>query len=89
MKSELFRKQDYRSAIREHTCVADLLNDLQNCIREGELEEATLCVRDITRSVEELKRLVAKSKQEQQLIALVQKLADANINITVVQRHVQ
>jgi hypothetical protein len=89
MKQDLFRKQDYRSAIREHACIVDGMNDLQDCLREGELEEATLCLKDINKSLEELKRLVEKEQQEKNLRAIVQKLVDANINITVVQRYVQ
>lgn len=89
MKQELFRIQDYRSALREHASIVDGMNDLQDCLREGELEEATLCLQDITRSLEEIKRLVVKEQQEKHLRAIVQKLMDANINITVVQRYVQ
>lgn len=87
MKPELFRKQDYRSAVREHASILDCGKAIEDCVKTGDLNEALMLVRDINNSLETLKRLAEKKMVEDNVRSLLDQLVAAGVNVMVVKRH--
>lgn len=89
MRQELFKRQDYHAALREHASIMDCGKAIEDCVQTGDLEEALLFVRDINKSLETLKKLAEKKQIEDQVKSLLDKLVAAGINVMVVKRNVQ
>lgn len=89
MRQELFRKEDYHQALREHASIMDCGKAIEDCVQMGDLEEALLFVRDINKSLEMLKKLAEKKQVEDQVKSLLDQLVAAGVNVMVVKRHVQ
>ncbi|MDI2588087.1 hypothetical protein OR571_13415 [Psychrobacillus sp. NEAU-3TGS] len=87
MKPELFRREDYHAALREHASIMDCSKAIEDCVRCGDLKEALMFVRDINKSLEVLKRLAEKQKKETEMKQLLDRLVAAGINVMVVRRH--
>jgi hypothetical protein len=88
MRQELFRKQDYHSALREHASILDCGQAIEDCMKTGDIREALMFVRDINNSLETLKRLAEKQKRENEMKQLLDKLVAAGINVMMVKRNV-
>ncbi|WP_144511534.1 hypothetical protein [Bacillus sp. FJAT-22090] len=88
MRQELFRKQDYHEALREHSSILDCSKAIEDCVKSGDLNEALLFVRDINKSLEALKRLAEKKVAGDQVKSLLDQLVLAGVNVMVVKRHV-
>lgn len=89
LRPELYRKQDYHTALREHASILDCTKAVENSIQSGELEEAQLFVKDINKSLEALKQLEKKKQQENDMKLLLERLVAAGIDVMVVKRYVQ
>lgn len=89
MKPDLFRKQDYHAALREHASILDCGKAIEDCVKTGDLEEALLFVRDINKSLETLKVLADKKKMDLKVKSMLDQLVAAGIDVMVVKRHVQ
>lgn len=87
MRQELFRKQDYHAALREHSSILDCSKAIEDCVRTGDLKEAVMFVRDMNNSLEALKRLAEKKVKENEMKLLLEQLIAAGINVMVVRRH--
>ena len=87
MRQELFRKQDYHTALREHASILDCGKAIEDCVKTGDLEDAVHFVRDINNSLVVLERLADKQKKEIEMKQLLNRLVAAGINVMVVKRH--
>lgn len=89
MRQELFRNKDYHTALREHASILDCGKAIEDCMKTGDLEEALMFVRDINKSLEELKRLAELKQREKEMKRMLDRLVAAGINVMVVKRNVQ
>ena len=89
MRPELFKKEDYHIALREHASILDCGKAIEDCVKTGDLKEALMYVRDINNSLETLKKLAEKKMTEDNIKTLLDQLVAAGVNVMVVQRHVQ
>ncbi|TQR21825.1 hypothetical protein [Psychrobacillus vulpis] len=89
MRQELFKKEDYRNALREHVSILDCLEGARNCLQEGEFEKTLLFIKDINKSLDVLLKLAEKQKHEKEMKELLNRLVLAGIDVMVVKRHVQ
>lgn len=89
MKPDLFRKQDYHAALREHASILDCAKAIEDCVKTGDLEEALLFVQDINKSLETLKGLADKKKMDLKVKSMLDQLVAAGIDVMVVKRHVR
>lgn len=89
MNKELFKKEDYHSALREHASILDCGKAIEDCVKTGDLKEALMLVRDINNSLETLKRLAEKKMVEDNMKTLLDQLVAAGFNVMAVKRHVQ
>lgn len=87
MKQELFRKQDYHAAIREHASILDCGKAIEECVKTGDLKEALMFVQDINNSLETLKRLAERKMVDDKVRSLLDQLVAAGVNVMVVKRH--
>ncbi|MFJ8064868.1 hypothetical protein ACIQYS_09565 [Psychrobacillus sp. NPDC096426] len=87
MRQELFRKQDYHAALREHASILDCSKAIEDCVRTGDLKEALMFIRGMNNSLEALKRLAEKKVKENEMKLLLDQLVAAGINVMVVRRH--
>lgn len=89
MNQELFKKEDYHAALREHASILDCGKAIEDCVKTGDLNEALMLVRDINNSLETLKRLAEKKMAEDNIKSLLDQLVAAGVNVMAVRRHVQ
>ena len=89
MNQELFKKEDYYTAIREHASILDCGKAIEDCVKTGDLKEALMYVRDVNNSLETLKRLAEKKMADDKIKNLLDQLVAAGINVMVVKRYVQ
>ncbi|GGA31356.1 hypothetical protein FG382_08260 [Psychrobacillus lasiicapitis] len=86
MRQELFRKQDYHAALREHASIIDCGKAIEDCMRTGDLKEALMFVRDINKSLEALKSMAVKKQLDVKVKSLLDELVAAGVNVMVVKR---
>lgn len=89
LREDLFKKEDYHAALREHASILDCSKAIEECLKTGDLEEALLLVRDINKSLETLRNLANRKMLESQMKGLLDDLVAAGVNVMVVKRHVQ
>ncbi|MEK3974715.1 hypothetical protein [Psychrobacillus sp. FSL K6-1267] len=89
MRTDLFKKEDYHAALRERASILDCSKAIEDCVKTGDLEEALLFVRDITKSLETLKNLANRKMLEIKMKGLLDEFGAAGINVMVVKRNVQ
>ncbi|MER2169897.1 MAG: hypothetical protein ABS938_04590 [Psychrobacillus psychrodurans] len=89
MNQNLFKKEDYHAALREHASILDCGKAIEDCVKTGDLKEAFMLVRDINNSLETLKRLAEKKIADDNIKSLLDQLVAAGVNVMVVRRHVQ
>lgn len=89
MKPELFKKEDYHTALREHASILDCGKAIEDCVKTGDLKEALMYVRDINNSLETLKKLAEKKMMDDKVKRLLDQLVAAGVNVMVVRRHVK
>lgn len=89
MKPELFKKEDYHAALREHASILDCGKAIEDCVKTGDLKEALMYVKDINNSLETLKRLAEKKIANDRVKCLLGELVAAGVNVMVVKRHAQ
>lgn len=88
MNQNLFKKEDYHAALREHSSILDCGKAIEDCVKTGDLKEALMLVRDINNSLETLKRLAEKKIAEDNVRSLLDQLVAAGVNVMAVRRHV-
>lgn len=89
VREDLFKKEDYHAALREHASILDCSKAIEDCVKTGDLEEALAFVRDINNSLESLKKMANKKTLESQMKGILNDLVAAGINVMVVRRNVQ
>lgn len=89
MRLELFKKEDYHAALREHASILDCGKAIEDCVKTGDLKEALMYVQDINNSLETLKRLAEKKIANDRVKCLLDQLVAAGVNVMVVKRHAQ
>ena len=89
MKPELYRKQDYHMALREHASIMYCSKAIEDCMQTGDIEEALLFVKDINKSLDALKQLAKKKQQENDVKLLLERLVAAGVDVMVVKRYVE
>ncbi|MEK4085646.1 YqaH family protein [Psychrobacillus sp. FSL K6-1415] len=89
MNQNLFKKEDYHAALREHSSILDCGKAIEDCVKTGDLKEALMFVQDINNSLETLKRMAEKKMVEDNMKTLLDQLVTAGVNVMVVRRHVQ
>jgi flagellar biosynthesis regulator FlbT len=87
MIQDLFKKEDYHEALREHASILDCAKAIEDCVKTGDLKEALMLVRDINNSLETLKRLAEKKMVEDNMKTLLEQLVAAGVNVMAVRRH--
>lgn len=87
MNQNLFKKEDYHAALREHASILDCGKAIEDCVKTGDLKEALMLVRDINNSLETLKRLAEKKIVEDNVRSLLDQLVAAGVNVMAVRRH--
>lgn len=87
MKPELFKKEDYHAALREHSSILDCGKAIEDCVKTGDLKEALMYVQDINNSLETLKRLAEKKIANDRVKCLLDQLVAAGVNVMAVRRH--
>lgn len=87
MKPELFKKEDYHAALREHASILDCGKAIEDCVKTGDLKEALMYVRDINNSLEKIIRLAEKKMKEDNIKSLLDQLVAAGVNVMAVRRH--
>ncbi|MEK5148805.1 hypothetical protein MKX53_17630 [Psychrobacillus sp. FSL K6-4615] len=88
MNQNLFKKEDYHAAVREHASILDCGKAIEDCVKTGDLKEALMFVQDINNSLETLKRLAEKKIAEDNIKTLLEQLVAAGVNVMAVRRHV-
>ena len=89
MRQELFKKEDYHAALKEHSSILDCGKAIEDCVKTGDLKEALMNVQDINKSLETLKRLAEKKIANDRVKCLLDQLVEAGVNVMVVKRHAQ
>lgn len=87
MNQNLFKKEDYHAAVREHASILDCGKAIEDCVKTGDLKEALMLVRDINNSLETLKRLAEKKMADDKVKYLLDQLVAAGVNVMAVRRH--
>ena len=87
MRPELFKKEDYHVALREHASILDCGKAIEDCVKTGDLKEALMYVRDINNSLETLKGLADKKIANDRVKCLLDQLVAAGVNVMAVRRH--
>jgi hypothetical protein len=87
MKQELFRIKDYHAALREQTCVLDMSTVIQDCVKNGEYEEAAKYAIDLSNSIYELNNMTLLKHKENRT-ELLNLLVSVGINVMAVKRNV-
>ncbi|SEM13915.1 hypothetical protein SAMN04487786_1129 [Paenisporosarcina quisquiliarum] len=87
MNQDLFKKEDYHAAVREHVSILDCGKAIEDCVKTGDLKEALMYVRDINNSLETLKRLAEKKMKDDKVKYLLDQLVAAGVNVMAVRRH--
>lgn len=89
VREDLFKKEDYHAALREHASILDCSKAIEDCVKTGDLEEALLFLQDINKSLVMLKKLANRKMLESQMKDLLDELVAAGVNVMVVRRNVQ
>jgi len=68
MNKQNFREQDIESAIKEHSCIDTLQNQLANHIERGSYAAAQICLEDIKKSLDSLCKMRHTKREHDRLI---------------------
>lgn len=86
MKRELFSNEDYRHALREHSCVVDCLKEIEVTLQVGDLEKALERTVDMHISLIELSRMAKNQQSNKRLEAIAKELRRRGIQAGVIYR---
>lgn len=89
MNKQNFREQDIESAIKEHSCIDTLQNQLVNYINRGNYAAAQICLEDIKKSLDALCKMRRTKREHDRLIETAKRLQKSGINLMVVERCVR
>lgn len=89
MNKQNFREQDIESAIKEHSCIDTLQNQLANHIERGSYAAAQICLEDIKKSLDSLCKMRHTKREHDRLIETAKRLQKSGINLMVVERCVR
>ncbi|EIJ79167.1 hypothetical protein PB1_16459 [Bacillus methanolicus PB1] len=86
MNKDQFLPQDRPAAIAEYRAVWTCIGRIEESIMKGDLKEAELTIRDLSKSVRELERLAERKQNHEQLMTFVAELKEKGILVSTVVR---
>jgi hypothetical protein len=86
VNKDQFLPQDSKAAIAEYRAAWTCIGRIEESLMKGDLKEAKLTIRDLSKSLRELERLAERKQNHEQLMTFVAELKERGILVSTVAR---